>query len=247
MDEHGHDGGPEKTGAGQKRSGAGQKKRGVGRPPRPALSVERIADQAVAIADRDGLEALSMRRLAERLGVEAMSLYHHVPSKAALLDVMADALACELPEAPPGDWRACLAAAGRGWRELGRRHPGAFVLLATRSTAGATLLARGAVLIERLQAAGFGAAASAQALSSFFTALNGFLLAAGDPAVFRDVPEAQVDDATLRAAGDAVAAVPTQAWLLTLDDAFEFHLTVLLDGLQAALRRERGERRGPSA
>ncbi len=221
-----------------------KKERGVGRPARPALSVERIARQAIAIADRDGLDALSMRRLAEGLGVEAMSLYHHVPSKAALLDVMADALARELPEPPAGGWRDCLAAAAHAWRDLARRHPGAFVLLATRSTAGATLLERGAVLIERLQNAGFGAAASAQALSSFFTALNGFLLAAGDPAVFRDVPEAQVDEATLQAAGGAFATVPTQAWLLTLDEAFEFHVTVLLDGLEAALRREQGKRAG---
>jgi len=228
----------------KRRSGAGEQRRGAGRPARPALSVERIADQAVVIADRDGLAALSMRRLAEELGVEAMSLYHHVPSKAALLDLMADALARELPEPPTGDWRGCLAAAGRGWRDLARRHPGAFVLLATRSTAGAAMLARGVVILERLQAAGFAPAASARALSTFFTALNGFLLAAGDPVVLRDVPEPQVDEAALAAAGEAFGAVPSQAWLLTPGEAFEFHLTVLLDGLEAALRRERGERAG---
>ena len=232
-----------RQGTAQNRSGT-RKKRRAGRPSQAALSVERISAQAVVIADRDGLAALSMRRLAEELGVEAMSLYHHVPSKAALLDAMADALTRGLPESPPGDWRDCLAAAGRGWRDLARRHPGAFVLLATRSTAGAAMLARGAVILERLQGAGFGPATSAHCLSTFFTALNGFLLAAGDPAVLRDVPEGQVDEAALEAAGEAFAAVPPQAWLLTPDEAFEFHLTVLLDGFEAALERERGEGAG---
>jgi AcrR family transcriptional regulator len=238
------DAGQQRRDAGQQRRDAGQQRRGAGRPARAALSVERIAAQAVAIADRDGLEALSMRRLAEELGVEAMSLYHHVPSKAALLEVMADALARELPEPPLGDWRDCLTATARVWRDLARRHPGAFVLLATRATIGAALLERAAVLIERLQTAGFSATASARALSSLFTALDGFLLAAGEPAVLRDVPEAHADGPALEAAGAALAAVPAQAWLLTPDEAFDFHLLVLLDGLEAALRRERGERAG---
>ena len=60
------------------------------RGPRPSLSGEQIVDKAIELADRDGLAGLSMRRLADELGITAMSLYGYVPSKAELLDVMAD-------------------------------------------------------------------------------------------------------------------------------------------------------------
>jgi AcrR family transcriptional regulator len=60
------------------------------RGPRPALSTERIVRSAIAIADRDGLEAVTMRRLAESLGVRPMALYTYVPGKRELLDLMLD-------------------------------------------------------------------------------------------------------------------------------------------------------------
>src|ERR1043165_9533546 len=65
-----------------------------------ALSRERILDAALALLDRDGLEALSMRKLGEALGVEAMSLYNHVPNKAALLDGIHELILTSVP-APP--------------------------------------------------------------------------------------------------------------------------------------------------
>ena len=83
-------------------------------------------------------------------------------------------------------------------------------------------------------------AASAHALSSFFTSLNGYLLAAGVPAVSRDVPEAAADEATLSAAAAVLGEIPMDAWVLTADAAYEFHVTMLLDGLQAALERGAG-------
>jgi hypothetical protein len=61
-----------------------------GRGPKPGLSVERIVRAAIEVADAEGLAALSMRRLADRLGVSTMSLYTYVPSKAELIDVMLD-------------------------------------------------------------------------------------------------------------------------------------------------------------
>jgi len=214
------------------------RKSGPTQGDRTPLSVARIASCALALADELGLESVSMRRLAERLGVEAMSLYYHVPSKAALLDAMANELGRELPEPPPGPWRDCLTAVGRAWRDLARRHPGGFVLLATRSTTGTALLERGAILLDRLQSAGFSAPASARAITSFFTSLNGFLLAAGAPALLRDVPEIHADEAVLEAAGPSFASVPAEAWSLSTDASFEFHLAVVLDGLQAALERD---------
>ena len=207
---------------------------------RAPLSVGRIAAEAIAVADQEGLEALSMRRLADRLDVEAMSLYHHLPSKTALFEAMADRLAGQLPASPDLPWRESLWVAARGWRDLARQHPGAFPLLATRASAAPALLERGATIITQLRAGGFTPAASAHAFSSFFTSLNGYLLAAGVPAVSRDVPEAAADEATLSAAAAVLGEVPMDAWVLTVDAAYEFHVTMLLDGLQAALERGAG-------
>ena len=207
---------------------------------RTPLSVARIAAAAIAMADQDGLEALSMRRLADRLTVEAMSLYHHLPSKAALFEAMADQLVRGLPESPDLPWRESLWAAARSWRDLARQHPGAFPLLATRASAAPALLERVAIIVTQLRAGGFTPAASARALSSFFTSLNGYLLAAGVPAVSRDVPEPAADEATLAEVSSALGEIPMDAWVLTGDAAFEFHVTMLLDGLQAALERGAG-------
>ena len=81
------------------------------RGPRQGLSVEEIVRVAVEAADEEGLAALSMRRVAERLGVTAMSLYTYVPGKAELVDVMLDAVVGEMVEADHGD------NAGGGWRD----------------------------------------------------------------------------------------------------------------------------------
>ncbi|GLY63992.1 TetR/AcrR family transcriptional regulator [Amycolatopsis taiwanensis] len=68
------------------------------RGPRPQLTVERIAQAAVRIADADGLEALSMHRIAAELGYSTMSIYNHIPSKDLLLEVVADVAAGKPPE-----------------------------------------------------------------------------------------------------------------------------------------------------
>lgn len=89
------------------------------------LDRERLVQAAIALADRDGRPALSMRRLAAELGVGAMSLYRHVPDKDELLRLMADAAfgAEELPEPGPDGWRAKLQHSARvQWRAF-QRHP----------------------------------------------------------------------------------------------------------------------------
>lgn len=82
-------------------------------PPRDALSHDRVLQAALALADAHGLAALSMRRLGAELGVEAMSLYRHVPSKEALLDAMVDAIVrgwIDPSADAPKDWRERLGA-----------------------------------------------------------------------------------------------------------------------------------------
>ena len=231
---------PGHTKAGARTAGAQTSAARTAGAHRPPLSVARIAAEAIAMADQDGLEALSMRGLAERLGVEAMSLYHHLPSKAALFEAMADQLAGLLPMPPELPWRESLWAAAHGWRDLAREHPGAFPLLATRASHAPGLVQRVAVVVTQLRAAGFAPTASARAFSSLITALNGFLLAAGVPAVAPDVPEPGVDDPTFAEMSGALSDIPPEAWVLVSDEAFEFHVTMLLDGLQSALERGAG-------
>lgn len=96
------------------------------RGPRPALTVARIVDAAVELADADGLAAVSMRKVAERLGVGTMSLYRYVPGKGELLDLMFDRVVggeLERARPPEGDWRAQLEQAGREALETHLRHP----------------------------------------------------------------------------------------------------------------------------
>ncbi|NEE01378.1 TetR/AcrR family transcriptional regulator [Phytoactinopolyspora halotolerans] len=97
------------------------------RGPKPALSLAKIVDTAVAIADAEGLAAVSMRRVAEELGFTTMSLYRYVPSKEDLLELMQDAAAVPPPDVDldsmPDHWRD----AARWWAthniEMFRRHP----------------------------------------------------------------------------------------------------------------------------
>jgi AcrR family transcriptional regulator len=95
------------------------------RTGRKGLSVDRIVEAAIAVADEEGIGALTMRRVAERLGVGTMSIYTHVPSKAELIDVMLDTVLAEVtgPDDEAGPWRERLERIARGLRALYLRHP----------------------------------------------------------------------------------------------------------------------------
>jgi AcrR family transcriptional regulator len=97
------------------------------RGPKPTLTVAQIVEVAIALADAEGIDNVSMRRVAERLGVGAMSLYRYVPSKAELLDLMLDRIHAEHADAiPPADsepWRTRLEWHARQSRAVIQRHP----------------------------------------------------------------------------------------------------------------------------
>ena len=102
--------------------GVGQAPRSRG--PKQGLTVERIVQAGIEIADAEGLAAVSMRRVAERLGVGAMSLYTYVPSKAELVDVMFDrAIGGSVRAETDGGWRERLTAVAWSDWDLYRRHP----------------------------------------------------------------------------------------------------------------------------
>lgn len=94
------------------------------RGPKGKLDVPKVVRTAVELADADGLAALSMRKVADRLGVSPMSLYTYVPGKAELLDLMFDAVQVEIrrPESPEGGWREQLAVFAEQCWQLYRRH-----------------------------------------------------------------------------------------------------------------------------
>ncbi len=97
-----------------------------------ALSRERIAAVALVLVDREGLGALSARRLGEELGCEAMSIYHHIPSKAHLMDALVDLMLAEarIPAAHDGDWLERLRQAAHVFRAMALMHPKFFPFFA---------------------------------------------------------------------------------------------------------------------
>ncbi|HEX2185430.1 MAG TPA: TetR/AcrR family transcriptional regulator, partial [Chloroflexota bacterium] len=116
----------------------------AGRKGKPELSVEGIVRAAIEIADTAGLGALSMRRVAEQLGVGTMSLYTHVPGKAELIDLMLDTVYGETARPPdlPGGWRARLEHVARENWALVLRHPWMLQVATGRPPLGPNLVAK---------------------------------------------------------------------------------------------------------
>lgn len=147
------------------------------RPERPALTRARIVAEAVALADDSGLAALSMRALAGRLGVEAMSLYHHLPHKDALLDAMVDAVFAEFHSPVPGrPWRPELRRRSVVGREVLLRHRWAIGLMDASRTPGPEAVAHHDAVLGCLRGAGFSLAATGHTFALVDAHLYGFLL-----------------------------------------------------------------------
>ena len=143
---------------------------------RPPLSRDRVVAEAMALADEQGLAALSMRALAGRLGVEAMSLYHHVAGKEALLDAMVDAVFGELHlPVVGGDWRAELRARSVSGRAVLLRHRWAVGLMDSRRTPGPENLRHHDAVLGLPCRAGILAAAAGTAFALLDAHLYGFM------------------------------------------------------------------------
>ncbi|MDG4860105.1 TetR/AcrR family transcriptional regulator [Streptomyces sp. T-3] len=113
------------------------------RGPKPALTLDRIVSTAVELADAEGLDALSMRRLSTELGTGTMSLYRYVPGKAELLDLMLDRVQGESVAGgatAPEDWRLAIDAMAREYLALFRRHPWLLKVNQARTVLGPSAL-----------------------------------------------------------------------------------------------------------
>lgn len=109
---------------------------------KPDLSVDRIVQAGIVLADAEGLRALSMRRVAESLGVGTMSLYTYVPGKGELIDVMVDTVQQETGRAATGGWREHLAYVARENLALHRRHPWLLQVAPSRTVLGPQVAAK---------------------------------------------------------------------------------------------------------
>jgi AcrR family transcriptional regulator len=212
----------------------------VARPNRPALTRAAVLDASVGLADRDGLAALSMRSLARHLGVEAMSLYHHVANKEALLDGMVDVVFGEihLPEVG-ADWATELRLRHESAREVLSRHPWAVGLMDSRSEPGLMTLRHHDAVLGCLRAGGFSVPMAAHAFAVLDAHLYGFLVQE------LALPFSPGDDleamATEMMAGFPADALPHLAELTVehvfkpgyaFGDEFGWGLELILDGLE---------------
>lgn len=144
---------------------------------RPPLTRDAILSAALRQADRDGLGALSMRALARELGVEAMSLYHHVANKDALLDAMVDAVFAEMHRPDKrGDWHVELRRRSVSAREVMRRHPWAIGLMDSRRTPGVETLLHHDAVLGCLRESGFSLVLAGHAFALLDAHLYGFMV-----------------------------------------------------------------------
>ena len=221
------------------------------RGQRRTLSRDRVLAAAVALADADGLDAVTMRLVAAELGVEAMSLYHHVSGKEALLDGLVDRVMAEVDEAtaalePVDDWREtvrmrCLAARG-----VMLRHPWAPALIGSRTTIPPAVFAHFEALLAVMVEAGFSYHLAHRALHSLGSMVLGFVQELFSPtAVGSDTdPDEEAAEELARMAEQlphvsAMVAAEVHASggdMLGWCDSgaeFEFTLALLLDGYEA--------------
>jgi AcrR family transcriptional regulator len=216
---------------------------------RRPLSRERVIRAAMAVADRDGIAAVSMRRIGQELGVEAMSLYNHVAGKEALLDAMVDQLAAEVNAAvaaldtpdPATDWRGALRGRALAAREVMLRHRWAPGVLQTRTTMSLDIVRYYDGVVGILRAGGFSNDLAHHSLHALGSRVIGFSQELFDPG---DAAADGASEEMLEAMATQIPHLVEMLGEVAHDDPgstlgwcddqseFEFGLDVLLDGLE---------------
>jgi AcrR family transcriptional regulator len=141
------------------------------------LNRERVLRAAVGLADEDGIASLTMRKLAQALGVEAMSLYYHVSNKDDILDGMVDIVFSQIDLPPTGiEWKSAQRHRAISTREALSVHPWAASLMQSRTNPGPALLRHHDSVIGNLREAGFSIEMTAHAFSVLDAYIYGFAL-----------------------------------------------------------------------
>ena len=213
-------------------------------PKRGTLSRERVLHTALRIADEEGIESLSMRRLASELGVNPMSLYNHVADKDDLLDGLADLAVGEVAVPSSGEeWKSALRRRAVSVREMLERHPWASGVIESRINPSPARLRYPESVIGCLRQAGFSVEL---AIHAFFT-LDSYIY--GFAQQQHNLPESPPEGLG-RVAEMTLAALPPDEYPylrevivehvakagFRYEDAFAFGLDLILDGLEPAGR-----------
>jgi AcrR family transcriptional regulator len=209
------------------------------------LSRERVLRAAIDLADRDGIESLSMRNLGQEVGVEAMSLYNHVRNKEDILNGIVDVVFSEIevPSGPAG-WVAAMRQRAISARQALLRHPWAIGLMESRVQPGPATLKHHDAVLRSLRTAGFSVEMAAHAYSVLDSYIYGFTL--NELSLPFDNPE-QIAEV----AGNILRESPINEYPhlaeMAIDramkpgydygDEFEFGLDLILDGLKRARQR----------
>jgi TetR/AcrR family transcriptional regulator, tetracycline repressor protein len=203
---------------------------------RPGLNRDKVVDTALAIVDRDGLDGLTMRRLAGELGVEAMSLYHWFPNKAAILDALVEAAiretATRVDATPEAGWRANLRALAIAYRHVLLAHPNTLPALGGRPGKSVETMRFIERMLDVLRVDGFAPVQAVQAMQSVLAYINGAVAAAIAGAAPHGPPEEFLD----RFPPDEFPRVHELAAIFSgpppaNDALFTFGLDSLLDGI----------------
>lgn len=219
--------------------------------PRAPLSRERVLSAALALADTGGIGSLTMRRLGQELGVEAMSLYNHVAGKEDVLDGIADLVYGEIvvPTAAPdrevADWRAAMRQRAISAREVLMRHPWASGVMQSRTRPGPATLRHHDAVIGTLRRAGFTVEMAAHAFSVMDSFIYGFAQQQ-DNLIYSAPDEAPVVAESILS-GVPAGEYPDLAEMITehvmtpgynYAEEFDFGLDLILDGLERLKRAD---------
>jgi len=209
--------------------------------PRAQLSRERVLGAAVALADREGIEALSMRNLGQEVGVEAMSLYNHVRNKEELLNGMVDIVFSEIDLPAAGeDWPTAMRRRAISARHALKRHPWAIGLMESRAQPGPATLRHHDSVLRNLRLGGMSIEMAAHAYSLLDSYIYGFTL--NEQSLPFDSSPAKVAEV----AGNIMREMPAGEYPYLTEmavehamkpgydygDEFEFGLKMIIDGLQ---------------
>lgn len=214
--------------------------------PRVPLNRQRIVEAAVVIIDEDGVDGLSMRRIASRLGVQAMSLYNHVRSKDDILDGVTEFVTTDMsmPRRMTGGWEDGIRTISHAFRQASLRHPRACELVLMRQLSTPTALAPVDTMLAMMLDHGFDEETAVHALRLFISFQVGSLLRefhgapapAAVPSGSKDAEAAAAKEArTAYFAGSGFPAVAKVAPILAVQDhdaEFAFGVELLITALR---------------
>jgi AcrR family transcriptional regulator len=211
------------------------------------LSRQRVLEGAVEVADADGLGSLTIRSLAERLGVKPMSVYHYVANKEQILDGIVDIVFSEI-DLPTvgGDWRTEISRRARSARTVLRRHSWAIPLLESRTSPGPATLTHHDAVLGTFLAAGFSRELTAHAHALLDAFVYGFVVQ--ESSLPFEGPDSVGDVAEPIMELMATGAYPHMVDMATsyylqpgydFGDEFEFGLRLFLDSLERLASAER--------